>query len=170
MPKITLVTGIGRGKTSAAIGKVIQYLQKGKSVAIVQFLKTGKNCGECNALITNPSITWMTIGQEQFYYPGKDTKEKLSKLIDKKIIEVEGKLKEKKVNLLVLDELAIALYFTLINWEKIEKMLSESIEEVIITGRNPPKFLVKYVDSVITITEINHPYTKGIHARKGIDY
>jgi cob(I)alamin adenosyltransferase len=42
--------------------------------------------------------------------------------------------------------------------------------ELILTGRNADPRLVQRADLVTEMLMIKHPYTKGIKARKGIDY
>ena len=42
--------------------------------------------------------------------------------------------------------------------------------EVIMTGRNPDKNLIKYADYVSEVCKVKHPYDEGIIARKGIEY
>jgi cob(I)alamin adenosyltransferase len=41
---------------------------------------------------------------------------------------------------------------------------------VICTGRNAHPKLVEAADLVTSMTEVKHPYTKGILAQRGIDY
>ncbi|TET76633.1 MAG: hypothetical protein E3J43_06845, partial [Candidatus Heimdallarchaeota archaeon] len=38
------------------------------------------------------------------------------------------------------------------------------------TGRKFPEGLKSKADTIIDVKEIKHPYTKGIEARKGIDF
>ena len=42
--------------------------------------------------------------------------------------------------------------------------------EVILTGRNPSKELLAAADYVTEMVMRAHPYTRGIPARKGIEY
>jgi cob(I)alamin adenosyltransferase len=42
--------------------------------------------------------------------------------------------------------------------------------EIVMTGRNAPKTLIKKSDLVSEIKKIKHPFDMGIKARKGIDF
>ena len=42
--------------------------------------------------------------------------------------------------------------------------------EIVVTGRNAPSELIDIADLVTEMKEIKHYYTKGIKARKGIEY
>ena len=42
--------------------------------------------------------------------------------------------------------------------------------ELVITGRNASKALLKKADLVTEMKEVKHPYKMGIKARRGIDY
>jgi cob(I)alamin adenosyltransferase len=42
--------------------------------------------------------------------------------------------------------------------------------ELVITGRNCPKELIERADLVSVIDVIKHPYSKGMEARKGIEF
>ena len=167
MPHITLIFGSGRGKTTAAMGKIISHLQDKKHIIVTQFLKSGKDCGECTALNRHPNIRWITLGTDSFFYPNSN-KNAISKIIKKGIDKLSKLLLKEQTDVLVLDELAIALYFNLVSWEKISPLIQNVSTEVIITGRNPPRFFIELADSLITITEVKHPFQKGILARKGI--
>ena len=42
--------------------------------------------------------------------------------------------------------------------------------EIIITGRYAPQELIDCADLVTEMKEVKHYYTKGVEARKGIEY
>jgi cob(I)alamin adenosyltransferase len=71
----------------------------------------------------------------------------------------------------VLDEINIALSFGLLSLGDVLELLKKKPlhVEVVLTGRNPPPELIEIADLVTDMTEIKHPYQKGILARKGID-
>jgi cob(I)alamin adenosyltransferase len=41
---------------------------------------------------------------------------------------------------------------------------------VIITGRDAPPALIDFADLVTEMTEVKHPYKRGIKAQPGIEY
>lgn len=74
--------------------------------------------------------------------------------------------------LLVLDEITYAYGFNLIDRTKLENLLNNKPDflEIVMTGRNPEKFLVDAADYVTEMKCRKHPYEKGIAARKGVEF
>ena len=76
-------------------------------------------------------------------------------------------------DLLILDELAIAIDLGLISPEEVEKEifnLKPDHLELVITGRGAHPLLVRNADYVTEMLNIKHPYGQGIQARKGVEY
>ncbi|MDR2846392.1 MAG: cob(I)yrinic acid a,c-diamide adenosyltransferase, partial [Candidatus Methanoplasma sp.] len=42
--------------------------------------------------------------------------------------------------------------------------------EVVLTGRGAPGPIIDYADLVTEMRPIKHPFDKGLHARKGIEF
>ena len=74
-------------------------------------------------------------------------------------------------DLVILDELTIALYYGLLDLGDVIDGLRarDSSTEVIITGRYAPKELVDISDLVTDMHEVKHYYTQGVLSRKGFD-
>jgi len=68
-------------------------------------------------------------------------------------------------DLVILDEICVALGFGMIDVEDVKAILKEKSPhtEVVLTG-------FELADYVTLMKEIKHPYQKGILARKGIEY
>ena len=75
-------------------------------------------------------------------------------------------------DLLILDEINVALDFALLPVEEILALLKRKPEhmEVILTGRNAPQELIEVAHLVTEMREIKHPYQQGVEMRKGIEY
>ena len=84
----------------------------------------------------------------------------------------EKLMRSQKYDILVLDELNVAVTLGLIDIQQVIKMLDEKPPalHVIITGRNAGGELIEKADLVTEMKEIKHPFHKGIKAQKGIDY
>lgn len=77
-----------------------------------------------------------------------------------------------KYDVVVLDELCVAIHLGLFSKEEMEDLLNlkpESVE-LVITGRYAPEWLIEKADLVTEMKEIKHYYQKGVMARKGIEY
>ena len=74
-------------------------------------------------------------------------------------------------DLVVLDEINVALHYKLFPLDRVLKMLDHKNErtEVVLTGRYAPQELIDKADLVTEMKEIKHYYTKGVKARKGIE-
>ncbi len=75
-------------------------------------------------------------------------------------------------DLIVLDEINMAVDFGLLKFEQVEELLMHKPKElhVILTGRNAPQQLVQMADMVTEMTEVKHHYRQGIQAQKGIEF
>ena len=76
-----------------------------------------------------------------------------------------------KYDVVILDEICIALYYNLLNLDEIYHLLSDKPKhvELILTGRYCPDELIEKADLVTEMKEIKHYYQKGVSARKGIE-
>jgi len=76
-----------------------------------------------------------------------------------------------KYDIVIVDEVCVAIYFTLLKTKEVLMLLEERPEavELILTGRYCPSELIERADLVTEMREIKHYYRKGILARKGIE-
>ena len=76
-----------------------------------------------------------------------------------------------KPDMLVLDELCLAVDIGMISLEKVMEFLNERHRaEIVITGRKPPQELLDRADYVTEMKKVKHPYDKGRSARTGIEW
>jgi cob(I)alamin adenosyltransferase len=77
-----------------------------------------------------------------------------------------------KYNLVVLDEVNVALGFKLIELDDVIRLIKDkpSHVELILTGRRADSRLIEMADLVTEMVKVKHPFDKGIKARKGIEY
>lgn len=166
--QIHIYTGNGKGKTTAALGISLRAVCAGKKVFFGQFIK-GMDYSELRAAEYLPGFEIHQFGRDCFIY-NKPTEEDISAA--KEGLKVCGEvLKNMDYDIVVLDELNVALYYKLFSVEEVIRILEERAEklEVIITGRYAPQELIDMADLVTEMKEIKHYYRKGIQARKGIE-
>lgn len=161
-------TGNGKGKTTAAFGVALRSLLCGRKVYVGQFIKDMKY-SETALVAYFSNITIEQLGQGCFINRAPSIEDKT--LANCGLRRVEKILNEGTYDLVILDELTIALYFKLVDLEDILRILEHRKEnvEVIITGRYAPKALVDIADLVTEMMEVKHYYEKGVLSRKGID-
>lgn len=165
---IQIYTGNGKGKTTAAIGLSIRSVCAGKKVFFAQFVK-GMKYSETKCVNYLEGIEFKQFGKDCFIY--NDPTEEDIKRAKIGLEEVKDILKDGNYDVVVLDELNIALYYKLFKVDEVIKAINEraSHVEVIITGRYAPKELIDMADLVTEMKEIKHYYSKGVEAREGIE-
>ena len=86
--------------------------------------------------------------------------------------EVVQILERGKYDLVVLDEATIALFFNLSTVDELINSINKKKmkTELVITGRYAPEKLIEQADLVTEMKDVKHYYTKGVEARKGIEY
>jgi len=167
---IQVYFGNGKGKTTAALGLALRAAGRGKEVLIIQFMKKW-DYGELHSIQLIPQITIKTFGTKDFVHKGK-AKEIDYQEAKKAFIEGVQAANSGQYDMIIFDELNVAIYFELLELQEVVDFLEEKPEEVeiIITGRNTPKEIIDKADLVTEMCEIKHPYQKGIQARIGIEY
>jgi cob(I)alamin adenosyltransferase len=75
-------------------------------------------------------------------------------------------------DMVVLDEVNVAVYFKLIKLDELVGLISEKPPnvELILTGRYADARLIELADLATEMVKLKHPYDKGVKARKGIEY
>lgn len=164
------IYGTGRGKTTNATGRIFSALMKKKKIFVIQFLKSGTECGECSFFNSFAGYKWFNIGEEGVFYDFSKENKELKLLIKRELAKIIETLRLESIDVLLLDELGIALFYNLIDWGMIVPIFEYVKEKVIITGRKMPIWLLEKSVKSLEIREIKHPYETGIKARRGIDF
>lgn len=188
---LQVYTGNGKGKTTAAIGLSIRAIGAGMKVYFVQFMK-GLAYSEQKILQKfSPQLVLKTSGKPYFIAEeGMIDKEKIKDwgsdivifpkgnppadyiaLISEGVKAAKAAILSKQYDVVVLDEINMALFFGLMKKEEAEKLLDSAAEnmEIICTGRNAPDWLIEKADLVTEMKQIKHYYDKGIMGRRGIE-
>lgn len=170
---IHIYCGDGKGKTTASMGLSIRAAGRGFRVLITQFLK-GRDTGELKSLSLIPGITLVRAkASEKFTF--QMTEQELQEAHDQSmeaLKNVFAQANNGECDLLILDELLGALSCKLIDEDLLSDFLDHKPEEleVVMTGRNPPQWLLDKADYVTEMCMRKHPYEQGVPARKGIEF
>jgi cob(I)alamin adenosyltransferase len=75
-------------------------------------------------------------------------------------------------DVLVLDEINVALDYSLVSLEQVMALLDAKPVpvELVLTGRGAHPAVIERADLVTEMRSVKHPYASGICARKGIEY
>lgn len=165
-------TGNGKGKTTCALGLALRAIGHGLRVVMIQFMKGGIKYGELeSAKLLTPLFTIIPMGRADFV-----SKENPA-LVDiewaeKGLNTAEEIIKNEACDILILDELLVAVDFRLVSVERVIELIKKtpSTIELVLTGRGAPPEISGIADLVSEMVEIKHYFTKGIVSRKGFDY
>jgi len=167
---IHVYTGPGKGKTTAALGLGLRASGARLKVHMVQFMK-GRRYSEIDALEKIPSFTVSQHGRDEFV--NKDNPKQVDiDMAQEGFRYAKDIIKKEKYDMVILDEINVAVDFNLISLEDVLKLLKDKPEklELVLTGRYAHPDVIKYADLVTEMLEIKHPYQKGVMSRKGIDF
>jgi len=165
---VHVYTGNGKGKSTAAFGVALRAACAKKAVYIGQFVK---DMAYSETAVTEKydNITIEQLGRGCF----------ISKSPDQEDIDMAGRaldqctkvLIEGAYDVVILDEIFIAIYYNLISVEQVLTALKKRAPhvEVILTGRYAPDEIIAYADLVTEMKEIKHYYEQGVLSREGID-
>jgi cob(I)alamin adenosyltransferase len=168
---VQIFTGNGKGKTTAALGTVLRAAGHGLRVSVIFFMKGDFPYGEREILSRLPNVDVAVFGSKEFCDPGKVKPEEIEQA-RQGLAAARKAMLSGDYDLLVLDEVDVAVAFKLIRLEDVISLIQDKPPEVevILTGRYADNRLVEMADLVTEMVKIKHPFDKGIKARKGIEY
>ena len=165
---IQVYTGNGKGKTTAAFGLALRAAGNGLKVYIAQFAK-GRNYGEIKALKKIKNIKIEQFGRGCFIRKSPAPKD--ITLAKKGLKKVEETLLKNAYDMVILDEINIALKLNLLSLGELLGIIKKNRgAELVFTGRYAHPKIIKLADLVSEIKEVKHYYNRGIKARKGIEF
>lgn len=171
---IQVYTGNGKGKTTAAIGQGIRAFGNGLKVIMVQFLKSN-NTGELKVLEglgDNFKVIRLEKKRGFVWTLSNEEIDELKNEIIEEFEYVKKVLREDMCDVLILDEVMGVLKNEFLSEDDILELFTLKKEniEMIMTGRNVPERIASSVDLITEMKEVKHYFSKGINARKGIEY
>jgi cob(I)alamin adenosyltransferase len=169
---ITVFTGDGKGKTTAAIGTAVRAAGYGLRVYIIFFMK-GKmfSQGEVKALAQFPNIKIACFGHQGWVKKkpvNKEAREQAMQALNLAREIIAGN----ENDLVILDEINCAVDFGLIPVDDVVKMAAGKPEgvDLILTGRHADVKIIQMADVVTEMVNVKHAFERGTKAREGIDY
>ncbi|NLK65238.1 MAG: cob(I)yrinic acid a,c-diamide adenosyltransferase [Tissierellia bacterium] len=165
---IHIYTGKGKGKTTAAFGLALRAALSGKKVFIGQFVKNMEyNETKIANYLSNIEIKQLGRG----CFINEDPEEADIEIAKKALDECSLLLSKGEYDLIILDEINIALYYKLLKVSDVVSAIKNKAHkvEVVLTGRYAPEELIEMADLVTEMVEIKHYYSQGVISRNGID-
>jgi cob(I)alamin adenosyltransferase len=168
---VQVITGGGKGKTTAAFGLGLRAIGHGLRVHAIQFMKGDTRYGEFTAAQHLPNFTverFGTGGLVDMNNPSEaDRQEALRGLERAREVMLSA-----SCDVLILDEINVAAAWKLVAVEDVLALIESkpSNVELVLTGRYADARVMERADYVSQIGQMKHPYQTGIVAREGIDY
>ena len=169
MGYVHVYTGNGKGKTTAAFGLAMRAAGREKKVCIIQFMKPDKGYGE-QISARKLGIEIHPMGRDKFV--NKKNPDKIDIELAKKALQLAKEKLNGDYDLLVLDEINVAVDFNLISVNDVLNLLGDipNKTEVVLTGRYAREEVINRADLVTEMREIKHYFKKGVVAREGIEF
>lgn len=170
---IHVYTGDGKGKTTAAVGLAVRHAGTGGSVLFVQFLKCTPS-GEITAFASIPGVTVLRNDiRHGFTFNMSDAdKARVTASHDANLACAVETVRAGGCTMLVLDEITSAYALDLIDRAAVDALLDDLPDavELVLTGREPSRHMLDAADYVTEMKLIKHPYTRGVQARRGVEF
>ena len=169
-PLVLVMTGDGKGKTTAALGVSMRAWGRGWNVLWLQFIKKkDSKYGETLAA-TRMGIPMEALG-DGFTWLSEDLEhdKDLAKAAWSKAAAV---IQSGEYDLVVLDEVTYPINYGWLSVDSVIEVIENRPKDVdiILTGRDASAELIEIADTVTEMNEIKHAYQSGVKAQPGIDY
>ncbi|UCD94899.1 MAG: cob(I)yrinic acid a,c-diamide adenosyltransferase [Candidatus Zixiibacteriota bacterium] len=171
---LIVYTGNGKGKTTAALGMTIRAVGYDWKVCVIQFIKGSWKYGEMDGIKKlEPNVEFHVMGEGFVGIIDDDKPIEEHRQAARKAYDLAlEKMKSGRYRLIIMDELSVAASLGLVFPDEFKKLVAQKPADLhlVITGRRAPDWLIEEADLVTEMTEIKHPYQKGILAQKGVDF
>ncbi|MFP4610749.1 MAG: cob(I)yrinic acid a,c-diamide adenosyltransferase [Thiohalophilus sp.] len=166
---ILVHTGNGKGKSSAGFGMVARALGHDMRVGVVQFIKGSFSTGEEAFFRRFPEVQYHVMG-EGFTWETRD-RNRDTGMANHAWQTARAMLQDPAINLVLLDEINIALKYKYIPLDEVIDALANkpAMQHVILTGRGAKPELIEIADTVTEMKEIKHAFKAGIRAQQGVE-
>jgi cob(I)alamin adenosyltransferase len=168
---VEILTGEGKGKTTAALGAIIRALGHDLRVYIVFFMKGDFPYGEQKILCRMANCTVERFGFQEFTDPRHVRPEEKAEA-RKALAAARKAMLSGKYDVVILDEVNVAASWKLIDVDDLMRLIKDKPDkvELILTGRYADPKVIELADLVTDMVKVKHPFDKGILSRKGIEY
>ena len=166
---VQVYTGVGKGKTTAALGLALRMAGHGGKVIMIQFIKGDSLGGEHRFAAEYHAF--------EIHQPNKansfaQSPEELRPVTDQTLSLALETVSHGDYDLVILDEILVAVSQGLLTTAQVLDLIDHKQErvELVLTGRGATPEIIARADLVTEMTMLKHPMNRGISARPGIEY
>ncbi len=166
---VLVITGNGKGKSTAGFGIVTRAVGHGLTAAVAQFIKGTWECGERNLLqkhgvpfsVMATGFTWETQDRALDIAAATQVWE-----------DCAAYLQDPNIDVVLLDELTYMLSYDYLDLATVLGAIQNrpAHQHVVITGRGAHRQLIDIADTVSEVQSVKHAFDAGIKVQKGIDW
>jgi cob(I)alamin adenosyltransferase len=170
---IHIYTGDGKGKTTASIGLSVRALGHGFKVAYASFFKKPDSYGYNEiSVLRQLGATVFTFSEGMPMANPQISKEEYHASTQQGLTELQKFITTNNTQLLVLDEILIAIKYGYISEEELFEFMDNKPvgTELVLTGRGATNAIKSRADYISVLAKEKHPYEKGVNARIGIEF
>ena len=188
LPRISVVTGNGKGKTTSGMGRAVLAAWSGERALVVQFLKGTGYTGElraaehwqgrlkiCQFGAGCPNSAGIEQGLMVCERCGncfRENKRPENNFAGKAFECAKMAVSSAQWDLLVLDEISHAMNKGLLDTAKVVEWVQGASSQLrlVLTGRNMPVEILEIAEEATECEMVKHPITRGILGRRGVEY
>ncbi|HEY4662346.1 MAG TPA: cob(I)yrinic acid a,c-diamide adenosyltransferase [Candidatus Humimicrobiaceae bacterium] len=172
---VLINTGEGKGKTTAALGLALRAAGHNQKVLIMQFIKGRFDTGEFRIIKKlKPLIEIERLGKGFIRFKdGKPAPTRAQVKNSSESFEYAcKKVASGRYDMIILDEIINLMSYGLLKIEDTIDLIKNKPKKlcIVLTGRNAPRKLLDMADTVTEMREVKHAFSRGIKAKKGIEY
>jgi cob(I)alamin adenosyltransferase len=169
--RILIITGNGKGKTTAALGMVLRAHGHGIPVRVIQFVKSDRETGEF-AVLTRLDIEIIVTGLGFVPRPTDPRFADHCRAAQEGLGIAAEATRSGRYGMVVLDEICTAVALQLLPEESVLRVLRDAAPGciLVLTGRGATERLVGAADTVSEIHSVKHGFDQGRKAQKGVEF
>ncbi len=170
---VIVYTGNGKGKTTAALGMALRAVGYDWRILIVQFIKGDWMYGELESYRRlAPNLELKRMGKGFVGIMGDKKPIEEHQEAARVALQYVKEHLDQDYDLIILDEINVALSEGLVAVNDVLDLIQQKPPylHIVLTGRYAPQEIIDAADLVTEMTEVKHPFQKGILAQPGVDY
>jgi cob(I)alamin adenosyltransferase len=170
--RVLLITGDGKGKTTAALGMALRAAGHGFQVCVMQFIKRRGDTGEARALAGVPKVELHLCGEGFVVAKAGPVFEKHARAAESGLARVAMKLSDPAYGMVVLDEVCGAVAQGLLTPQAVRAAIDGAArgKVIVLTGRDACQELIDLADTVSRIECVKHGMADGWPAQEGVEW
>lgn len=166
---LLVITGNGKGKSTAGFGCVCRAVGHGYKAAVVQFIKGSWDNGERN-LLSQHGVPFAVMATGFTW----DTQDRAADIAAATEVWQQAKqfLADPSIQLVLLDELTYMLSYHYLPLDEVLEAIAKrpAMQHVVVTGRACHRALLDMADTISEIDNVRHAFDAGVRAQQGVDW